>query len=170
MNFIFQILPTIQETKTKVDTINLIIQVLLLLALIFLMIASTPIFVFFSIAIIPSIISMFLDRKNTYRFESSTISAFNFIGLFPYLVKLVLNWQNSSDVAINFLTDIQTWLVIYGSALIGKLIYIIFPIMISRWQIQGLNKKKFMLIDQKNELSRLWSINSSTASKLKNVK
>jgi hypothetical protein len=169
MNLILeQIFPT-KNAKKQVRLVHLCTQILAILILIFLSVVSTTTFIFVSIAILPTLIFMFLDRNHSSQFESATVSAFNFIGLLPYLVKLASNWNNVESYAINFLTDSKTWFIIYGSAIIGKLVYILFPMIISKWQIQNIKNQKLILFNRKNELCKLWGINNTTISTSKNV-
>ncbi len=162
MNLILEYLfPTTSEAKKKVDFIHIITQITILVALLILMNISTPAFVFFSIATMPTIIFMFLDRKNPYKFASATISAFNFLGMLPYLIAMTKNLNNFEHYTLTILTEIQTWLVIYGASIIGKMVYILLPNMILKYEMQKIHNEKLKLIQKKEQLRKSWGIKGS---------
>jgi hypothetical protein len=171
MNLIFEYLfPTNTEAKRQINIIHISIQILLSIVLLFLMSLSIPAFVFFSIAVMPTIIFMFLDSKNSCKFESATVSAFNLLGILPYLVTMLVNWNNLENYAIVFLLDAKTWLIIYGASIMGKLVYILLPKVIVGYQMQKFHERKMNLIIEKNELRKLWTISSSDLHTNKNDK
>lgn len=85
-------------------------------------------FIFFTAAMLPTIFAIFLD-KNAHRCLSATVCSFNLMGVMPYLVKI---WEaNSIDyLAKNLLADVSTWMIVYGVALFGMLLYITVPLLV----------------------------------------
>ncbi|MGV2432202.1 MAG UNVERIFIED_CONTAM: hypothetical protein LVQ98_02185 [Rickettsiaceae bacterium] len=90
-------------------------------------------FVFFLIAMLPALMITITDKER-HACASATICTFNLIGILPYLSKL---WASASmDLTTKMLsTDISTWVVIYGCALIGQVIYWIVPPIVAKLYI-----------------------------------
>lgn len=82
-------------------------------------------FAFFLLGMIPSVISIIVDR-GAGRFASKTIMAFNFTGLVPYLFDIGLNYEKSL-AAQQLMEQVATWAVIYGFAFIGCIMIWIMP-------------------------------------------
>jgi hypothetical protein len=165
MNLIFQYLfPSNSQAKRQMGLISILIQILLSILLLLFMSLSTSAFIFFSMAIIPTIIFMFLDSRKSYKFEFATVSAFNLLGILPYLITMITNWGALETYAVVFLLEPKTWLIIYGSSLMGKLIYVLLPKVIAGYQVRKFHEQKMQLIFEKNALRKLWGIGASDLS------
>ncbi|NRB10261.1 MAG: hypothetical protein HRU35_01395 [Rickettsiaceae bacterium] len=105
-----------------------LIKIITLVMALILIVASRYAFIFFSAAMLPAIIAIFLDRHH-HKCLSATICSFNLIGALPYLVTI---WESRSiDYSSQqIISNFSTWLVIYGAAAIGQLLYISMPLLI----------------------------------------
>jgi hypothetical protein len=165
MNLIFQYLfPSNSQAKRQMGLISILIQILLSIFLLLFISLSTSAFIFFGIAILPTIIFMFLDSGKSYKFEFATVSAFNLLGILPYLITMIANWSSLETYAVVFLLEPRTWLIIYGSSLIGKLVYVLLPKVISEYHVRRFHEQKMKLIFEKNALRKLWGIGASDLS------
>lgn len=114
-------------------------------------------FIFFAAGMLPTLIAIFLDR-GTHKCASATICTFNLIGILPYLIRL---WSSRSVhlVAKLIIADINTWMIIYGSAFIGQILYILLPLLIVKlYEAQG-QIKVATSVKQAKLLSEEWGIN-----------
>ncbi len=104
-----------------------LIKVIAVVIALMVLVMSRFAFIFFSAAMLPTIFAIFFDR-NEHKCLSATICSFNLIGVIPYLMKI---WNsNSIDHASKYiLSDINSWMVIYGAAFAGQLLYGVLPIL-----------------------------------------
>lgn len=116
-------------------------------------------FIFFSIAMLPAVIASFIDQEYQAS-ASATICTFNLIGILPYLGKL---WDSPSiEIAAKSLsTDISTWVVVYGCALLGQTIYWILPPIIAKLYMLKSRVEVSILVTAKEKLSAEWNIADS---------
>jgi hypothetical protein len=85
-------------------------------------------FIFFSAAMLPTIIAIFFDRKS-HKCASATVCTFNLIGVMPYLIQI---WeaQSINSMAKLIIADTDTWVTIYVTALLGQLLYVLLPLLV----------------------------------------
>ncbi|PIR39539.1 MAG: hypothetical protein COV35_03240 [Alphaproteobacteria bacterium CG11_big_fil_rev_8_21_14_0_20_39_49] len=82
-------------------------------------------FAFFLLGMLPSILSMTIDR-GAGRFASKTVTACNFTAVIPYLFEIGLTYEK--DIyAKHLMTDPLTWFVIYGFSAVGWMLIWILP-------------------------------------------
>ncbi len=117
-------------------------------------------FVFFSIAMLPAVVVTAIDRENL-SCASATVCTFNLIGVMPYLSKL---WGSSSidDAAKSLSTDISTWIVIYGCALVGQVIYWTLPSIIAKLYVLKCKVEVSMLSSTREKLCADWNIKTDS--------
>lgn len=134
------------------------IKIILIVIALMVLVISRYAFILFSAAMLPSIVSIFLDR-HIHKCSSATVCTFNLIGFLPYLMQL---WSSASvDALAKFLLiDFNTWLVIYGAAIIGQLLYFAFPVLIIRIFSVKNNIAINALEKRRDELSDEWSTES----------
>ncbi len=108
---------------------------------------------FFIGAMLPTIIAILFDR-NYHKCASATICSFNLIGVLPYLMRL-WNSQSINNMAKSIIVDIDTWMVIYGVAFVGQLLYLAIPSLVIKYhaaknqvQINNLEKKYKQITEQ----------------------
>lgn len=107
-----------------------LIKIIAVVIALMVMVVSKYAFVFFSAAMLPTIFAIFLDRNN-HKCLSATVCSFNLIGVLPYLINM---WaSNSVDyTAKQIIVSANSWLVIYGAATVGQLVYILLPLLLAR--------------------------------------
>lgn len=135
-----------------------LIKVIAIVIAMMVLVVSKYAFIFFSAAMLPTIFAIFLD-KNSHRCLSATVCSFNLIGVLPYLIRM---WESESIdyVAQQILADVGTWMIIYGAAFIGQLLYASLPLLVvkiyaARTTIQ-VNKYK----DQHKKICEQWGIDA----------
>jgi len=155
------------ETRYFKITTILVKMVAVLIAIVILCFSQFG-FVFFCIAMLPAVVVTTIDRENL-SCASATVCTFNLIGVMPYLSKL---WVNSSidDAAKVLSTDISTWVVIYGCALIGQVIYWALPPVIARLYILKSRVEISMLQSNKEKLCADWNIKTDALDKTRSKK
>ncbi len=74
-------------------------------------------FLLFLVGMLPSIIAFYVDTARV-RTLFATVFACNLAGVLPYVADLVAS-QNSSNLAVRHLMDVQVWFMMYFSAGLG---------------------------------------------------
>jgi hypothetical protein len=82
-------------------------------------------FAFFLLSMLPSILSIIIDRGSG-RFASKTVSACNFIAVIPHLFNIGLAYEKDIT-AKQLMADPTTWFVIYSFSAIGWMMIWILP-------------------------------------------
>jgi len=130
-----------------------LIKIIALVISLMVLVISQYAFIFFTAAMLPTIFAIFFDR-NSHRCLSATICSFNLIGVMPYLIRM---WESSSVdyVAKQILADVGTWMIIYGAAFIGQLLYASMPLLVvkmysakSKVRVSKYEKQHKTLCDQ----------------------
>lgn len=105
-----------------------LIKVIAIIIALMVMVISRYAFIFFAAAMLPTVFAIFFD-KNEHRCLSATICSFNLIGVMPFLIRI---WESNSVnyVSKQILADVGTWMIIYGAAFIGQLLYASMPLLI----------------------------------------
>ncbi len=98
-------------------------------------------FIFVVIAMMPSIVAYYIDRaKKPYLFK--TVFALNLSGTLPYIGRMIMEGPVSALQPI--LQSVDTWVVIYGSAMCGYLMVMVMPmlthVMFSRFHVEQVVK------------------------------
>ncbi len=84
-------------------------------------------YVFFIIGMLPAVVAYYLDvSRQRYTFRS--ILAANLSGMMPYLTRLISHHASSGELQI-IMGSSLTWIVVYGSALMGFLLVAVCPMM-----------------------------------------
>ena len=111
-------------------------------------------FAFFVLGMLPSILSILIDR-GAGRFASKTVTACNFTAVIPYLFEIGLTYEK--DIfAKQLMTDGLTWFIIYGFSAVGWMLIWILPnlsliIITARADMQIRS-----LLDDQERLSNEW--------------
>ena len=113
-------------------------------------------FIFFSAAMLPTVIVIFVDRRNI-KCASATICTFNLIGVLPYLTQI---WGSVSmdETSKILIADVKTWAVIYGSAVVGQFVYWILPLVFSKLYAIKTKVEVAILNAHRDKLCTDWSI------------
>lgn len=115
------------DTDKNFKFASSLIKIIAIVIAMMVMIISRFAFIFFAAAMLPTLFAIFFD-KNSHKCLSATICSFNLIGVMPYLIRM---WEsNSVDyVAKQILADVSTWMIIYGAAFVGQLLYASMPLL-----------------------------------------
>jgi hypothetical protein len=119
---------TIKSEKQGVGDlkgIGLIGKIVGVLVILWLVSISYYAFAFFALGMLPSIVSIIIDR-GTGRFASKTVTACNFVGIMPYLFDIGMTYERSL-ASKQLMAQPMTWLVIYGASGVGWMLIWILP-------------------------------------------
>jgi hypothetical protein len=128
-----------ENTDKSFKFASSLIKVIAIVIALMVLVISRYAFIFFTAAMLPTVFAIFFD-KNSHRCLSATICSFNLIGVMPYLIRM---WESSSVdyVAKQILADVGTWMIIYGAAFIGQLLYASMPLLIVKLYSAKINIK-----------------------------
>jgi len=105
--------------------LGLMSKIFMLLIAAGMMAVSLSAFLLLLLGMLPGVVEMFI-AKGSSRYASGTISIFNFIGIVPYLGK-ILHSSEPGLTAQQLLFDIHTWFYIYIAAMVGILMVWLMP-------------------------------------------
>lgn len=144
------------EKENSFKFASSLIKVIAVVIALMVLVISKFAFIFFAAAMMPTVFAIFFDR-NIHKCFSATICSFNLIGVMPYLIRI---WQsNSIDyVAKQVLAEVGTWMIIYGSAFIGHLIYATAPLLVVKLYSAKLQLQIDNLQKQHDTLCKEWDI------------
>lgn len=114
-----------EKKSGNLKGINTGIKILIFIAGSVIVVLSKFAFIFFTIAMLPSFTAIFIDKRIN-KYASSTLCAFNLIGLMPYVFNISKS-PDSNAIAQSYLTNIYVWFVIYSSTALGCFIIWTFP-------------------------------------------
>lgn len=139
----------IGEKHGDMKGISLAGKIIGLLVVIWLVSISYYAFLFFLLGMLPSIISIIMDR-GAGRFASQTISACNFIGILPFLFDIGMNYEKTI-ASKEMIQDPFTWMTIYGFAVIGIMLIFVLPnIMSISFTLKAEYKLKRLIAEQED--------------------
>lgn len=113
-------------------------------------------FIFFSAAILPSIVVIFIDSAE-HKCMSATICTFNLIGIIPFLKELYIS-ESVQYASKDLITDPTAWMIVYGTTFIGLIIYVTLPSIIAQIYIAKANMRITKLMNQKKKICNEWDI------------
>jgi hypothetical protein len=134
-----------------------LIKIITMIIATFVLVISKYAFIFFAAAILPTIFALFFDR-NVHRYPSATICTFNLIGILPYLMKIWGSKGLVDQVTKNIISDVDTWVVVYGAALVGQILYISLPLLFIKLYSKFIGLQVSKLENQRDTLSKAWNI------------
>ncbi len=105
--------------------------------------------------ILPAMVAILIDQEER-KYISKIVLAFNLMGLIPYVIRILRGKGLSDSVAIDIMVEPVTWMIIYGYAAIGWLVYWLIPELgqiVNDWII---NSKIHKLNDKIDVLSSEW--------------
>lgn len=145
-----------ENTDKSFKFASSLIKVIAFVIALMVLVISRYAFIFFTAAMLPTIFAIFFD-KNSHRCLSATICSFNLIGVMPYLIRM---WESSSVdyVAKQILADVGTWMIIYGAAFIGQLLYASMPLLIVKLYSTKINVKISKYEKKHKALCDQWGI------------
>lgn len=145
-----------ENTDKSFKFASSLIKVIAIVIALMVLVISRYAFIFFATAMLPTIFAIFFD-KNSHRCLSATICSFNLIGVMPYLIRM---WESSSVdyVAQQILADVGTWMIIYGAAFIGQLLYASMPLLIVKLYSAKINIRIAKYEKKHKALCNQWGI------------
>lgn len=111
--------------QSEIVGINIFGKVIGLMVCIWLVSESYYAFAFFVLGMLPSILSILID-KGSGRFASKTIFACNFAGILPFLFDIAIT-PEKSFTAQQLMNSVFTWSFVYGFAAIGGMMIWVVP-------------------------------------------
>lgn len=145
-----------ENTDKSFKFASSLIKVIAIVITLMVLIISRYAFIFFAAAMLPTVFAIFFD-KNSHRCLSATICSFNLIGVMPYLIRV---WESSSVdyVAKQILADVGTWMIIYGAAFIGQLLYASMPLLVVKLYSAKINMRIAKYEKRHKALNDQWGI------------
>jgi len=133
-----------------------LIKVIAIVIALMVMVISKYALIFFAAAMLPTVFAIFFD-KNEHRCLSATICSFNLIGVIPFLIRM---WESSSVdyVAKQILANVETWMIIYGAAFIGQLLYASMPLLVVKFYAAKTHSQVAKSEKKHKELCDKWGI------------
>lgn len=118
-----------------------------------LFVIALPTMILLLFGMLPSMVALIVDRTKG-KSAAFTVSAVNFIGVFPYIMDL---WKggNTLDQALGML-DIFTMLIMYSAAAMGWLLFMSAPQVISSFVLVLQQRKIASLRKQQKSLIEEW--------------
>jgi hypothetical protein len=111
-------------------------------------------FIFFLIGMLPSVVIYYLDQSEQ-RYAFRTILYCNLAGMLPYVGKM-LRYGPTSGVLNDIMGTASTWLIVYGSALMGGILISLTPmiagVMIGRLHQTQINR----LVRNQKRIEQEW--------------
>jgi hypothetical protein len=113
-----------------------------------------PTTVLFGVGLVPTLVALVTDRDPD-KTAAITVGGLNFCGCMPYAIDL---WKTGHSVAgvMSKLADPLTWLVIYGAAGAGWLLYFTIPPLVATTEIGRAEKRIEMLKKKRITLIQEW--------------
>ena len=116
---------------------------------------ALPLVMLILVGMLPTLVAYVIDRT-PQKNAAFCVGGMNLIGVFPYVIDL---WDDISfSLAINILTDVFAWAVMYGAAGFGWMLYSSLPPVIaniltaiSQRRIAQLRSKQRRLIEEWGE-------------------
>lgn len=82
---------------------------------------AVPTMLVLAVGLLPTLVALLVDL-HPRKFAAWSVGFFNSAGLMPYLGDLWIK-NNTIVGAVGVLTDVMAWLVIYGAAAVGWMVY-----------------------------------------------
>lgn len=134
--------------------------------LILLAVVSTfalPTIVILIIGMLPAWVAFIVD-PNPSKAAGKCVLSLNLVGIAPYLMDLwVMGGRGQMDKAYVIFTDPFTWLIMYGSAAVGWMIYLGMPHLIGAFMDMRAEHRKAQLITLREEILKEWGEDISGA-------
>lgn len=133
-----------------------LVAVVILCATVFLAVVSLPMFMIVAAGMVPTFTAYFVDREPE-KYAPIAVGAFNGAGILPFILQL---WTGLATVnaALEILINPFTWLVMYGSASVGWIVYLGMPTFAAVWleasadaQVVRLRKEQAKLLEDWGE-------------------
>jgi hypothetical protein len=113
-----------------------------------------PSTILLAVGMIPTVVAYVVDRDPD-KTAPMTVGGLNFAGVLTFLISL---WQAGHTMAAmtRVLTDPFAWLVMYGAAGLGWVLYYGIPPAVAGWVILRAEARIAQRIEEQRELTALW--------------
>lgn len=145
-----------QSSSQNANAASSLIRIIAVVIGLIILCTSRYAFIFYSAAMIPSVISIFVDHHEN-RCASATISTFNLIGVLPYIINF---WQNPSADVQDTISNVKVWIIIYGTALVGQALYWAIPYLVSRFYVIKSSVHSTLVAAERDRICADWGIKS----------
>jgi hypothetical protein len=149
------------DTEQNFKFASSLIQVIVFIIGLMILVTSRYAFIFFLTAMLPTIFAFFWDR-NKHKCALATICTFNLIGILPHLMRMWDSSNNVNHTAKLIMANIDTWIIVYGAAFVGQLLYISLPILITKIYEARVRAQILTLETRIGSLSEEWGIADAT--------
>lgn len=125
------------------------------------MMFALPAFLILVVASIPPLVAYFVDRDSE-KYAAVAVGTLSFSGALPYILDL---WLNSFTIrqAVLTLADPYTWLVIYGAAAAGWLMYFFLPMAAHSYLKMSSDHRMATLQKECDAIAKEWGSSIGTA-------
>ena len=113
-----------------------------------------PTFVMVLVATIPTIVAFMTDDDPNYS-TAVAVGSLNVVGVLPFVIDLWGRGQ-TINVAFDIMSQMTTWVVVYGAAGVGKLIMYVVPQAIASVTLAGLERRHKLLNKNLESLRDAW--------------
>lgn len=116
--------------------------------------AIIPTIVVLSVALLPTGVAFLVERGKGWHC-GVTVGSLNLAGAAPYLTDLWIH-NHTVDGAIDVITNVWAYMVIYSAAGFGWAIYSTMPALLGSFMAMGAGRRIAALRDQQKELVQKW--------------
>jgi hypothetical protein len=113
-----------------------------------------PTVVVLSVALLPTGVAFLIERGKGY-YAAATVGAFNLAGAAPFLTDLWFG-GHMVDMALDIITNIWAYLIIYLAALFGWAVYATMPSIIGSFMTMTAGRRIESLRATQKDLSQKW--------------
>jgi hypothetical protein len=113
-----------------------------------------PTSVILMVGLIPTVVALLIDRDPD-KTAAITVGAMNLCGVLPFLLDL---WKHhhTMPAALHTISDPLSWLVMYGAAGVGWVLYFTIPPVVVNFEVLRSESRIEDLLRQKRELIEEW--------------
>lgn len=117
-------------------------------------ISALPTAMVLAVGLVPTVVALIVDLTPG-RYLARCVLGLNVAGIAPFMHSL---WSGGNDMmtAVGIITDAVAWLVIYGSAALGWLMFMGFPGAVAVFQTLNAKRRIYVLQEKQNLLLEEW--------------
>lgn len=118
------------------------------------LIAALPTATVFAVGLVPTVVALIVD-VTPGRYLTRCVAGLNVAGMSPFVHNL---WTQGNDMmtAVGIVTDAVAWLVIYGAAAMGWLLFLGFPGAVAVFQTLNAKRRIYLMQEKQKTLLEEW--------------